>query len=70
MLLLTDFVLERLKANDKLPNQAFIASTIVSTPLMQVIAEVYQIECFTTLTGFKWIADVVEKTLQNLPLWW
>ena len=61
MLLLTDFVLERLKANGKLPNQAFIASTIVSTPLMQVIAQVYQIECFTTLTGFKWIADVIEK---------
>jgi phosphoglucomutase len=61
MLLLTDFVLERLKANAKLPNQAFIASTIVSTPLMQALADVHQVECFTTLTGFKWIADAIEK---------
>ena len=61
MLLLTDFVLERLKANAKLPNQAFIASTIVSTRLMQALADVHQVECFTTLTGFKWIADAIEK---------
>jgi phosphoglucomutase len=28
---------------------------------MQALADVHQVECFTTLTGFKWIADAIEK---------
>ena len=61
MLLLTDFVLDQLQQKNKLLPSSFIASTIVSTPLMQSIATHYQIECVTTLTGFKWIGEAIEN---------
>ena len=61
MLLLTDFVLDQLQQKNKLLPSSFIASTIVSTPLMQSIATQYQIECVTTLTGFKWIGEAIEN---------
>ena len=61
IVLLTDFVLDQLQQKNKLLPSSFIASTIVSTPLMQSIATQYQIECVTTLTGFKWIGEAIEN---------
>ena len=61
MILMTDYVLESLHKKRKLPKRSFIASTIVSTPLMESIAKHYGIEYVETLTGFKWIADAIEK---------
>ncbi len=60
MVLMTAFLLEKRK-QEGLNKTDFIASTIVSTPLMQVMAEDYGVECKTTLTGFKWIADAIKK---------
>ena len=60
MVLMTAFLLEKRK-QEGLNETDFIASTIVSTPLMQVMAEDYGVECKTTLTGFKWIADAIKK---------
>src|SRR5699024_8454588 len=37
----------------------FIASTIVSTPLLADLAKQYNIECKFGLTGFKWIAKMI-----------
>ena len=61
IVLLTDFVLDQLQQKNKLLPSSFIASTIVSTPLMQSIATQYQIDCVTTLTGFKWIGEAIEN---------
>lgn len=60
MVLMTAFLLKQRKLKGLQPTD-YIASTIVSTPMMQVMAAAYGIECKTTLTGFKWIADVIKK---------
>lgn len=56
MIVLTRFVLEQKQISEN----AFIASTIVSTPLMPVLAKVYGVECKVGLTGFKWIGKMIE----------
>ena len=56
MVVLTRFVLEQ----SKLSPDTFIASTIVSTPLMTKLAEAFNIECKIGLTGFKWIGKMIE----------
>ena len=61
MILLTEFVLEQLRKQEKLSHKNFIATTIVSTPLLQKIAARFKIECVTTLTGFKWIGQAIEQ---------
>ena len=59
MVALTRFVLEQ----EKDLNNSFIASTVVSTPLMSKIATAYGVECKLGLTGFKWIG----KMIQDFP---
>lgn len=60
MVLMTAFLLEKRKEQGIVASD-YIASTIVSTPMMDAIAAAYNIECKTTLTGFKWIADAIKK---------
>ncbi len=60
MILMTAFLLEKRKEQG-LVDSDYIASTIVSTPMMEAMAAAYNIECKTTLTGFKWIADAIKK---------
>jgi phosphomannomutase len=59
MVLMTWFLLEQYK--DKIEGNEFVASTIVSTPMMRVMTEDYGVEFMETLTGFKWIADLIKK---------
>jgi phosphoglucomutase len=60
MLLMTDFLLKQWKRNGKINGRQFIGSTIVSTPMMSVLAEAYNVECKIGLTGFKWIAKMIK----------
>lgn len=39
----------------------FVSTTLVSSPLFEKIAKKNKIECKLCHTGFKWIADVIEK---------
>ncbi len=57
MTVLTYFLLERQK--EKLNENNFIASTIVSTPLLEKMAKDYNIGYINTLTGFKWIGKSI-----------
>ncbi|SDB23875.1 Phosphomannomutase [Flavobacteriaceae bacterium MAR_2010_188] len=59
MLVMTDFLLKNWKNLDKLKGNEFIASTIVSTPMMQNLADAYNVEYKIGLTGFKWIAKMI-----------
>ena len=63
MTVLTEFLLQKKAAQNKLHPNCFIASTIVSTPLIQKIADHYGVQYKNTLTGFKWIA----KLIQDFP---
>src|SRR5690606_14285597 len=65
MILMTDFLLNYHQKNRTLQPNAFVASTIVSTPMMKKIAESYQVEYKESLTGFKWIAKMIKDFPQQ-----
>ena len=58
MVLMTRFLLDKAKKKGLQGNE-FVASTIVSTPMMEAMAAVYGVECKVSLTGFKWIAKMI-----------
>jgi len=60
MVLMTDFLLKQWENNNKIKNNQFIGSTIVSTPMMSVLGQAYNVECKVGLTGFKWIAKMIK----------
>ncbi|MDA9015604.1 phospho-sugar mutase [Flavobacteriaceae bacterium] len=60
MAVLTDFLLLKKATQGKLHPNCFIASTVVSTPLIQKIAIHHKVHYKNTLTGFKWIAKLIE----------
>jgi phosphoglucomutase len=57
--ILTHYILSGLKAKGRFPKNGFVCSTIVTTELMNRIAEKFDIPCYVTLTGFKWIAGQI-----------
>lgn len=61
MVIFTDFLLNQLRLKKKLNKNYFVATTIVSTPLMSKIAESYGVDCKITLTGFKWISKLISE---------
>jgi phosphoglucomutase len=58
MVAMTDFILKKGKYSPA--ENAFVGSTVVSTPMMNVLANHYGVECKLGLTGFKWIAQMIE----------
>ena len=62
MVVMTYFLLEQRKKSKRLDGSQFVASTIVSTPMIQKIAEAYGIQYRETLTGFKWIGKLIEDS--------
>ncbi|MDN3593850.1 phospho-sugar mutase [Zunongwangia endophytica] len=60
MLVMTWFLLEQWKKADKMDGNEFIASTIVSTPMLKNLSEAYGVEYKEVLTGFKWIAKLIK----------
>ncbi|MFD0962838.1 phospho-sugar mutase [Pseudofulvibacter geojedonensis] len=60
MIVMTDFLIGQWLKQGKLSDTDFIGSTIVSTPMMQELANYYGIECKVGLTGFKWIAKMIK----------
>ena len=58
MVAMTDFILS--KGGYTETDQAFVGSTVVSTPMMIALAKHYGVECKLGLTGFKWIAQMIE----------
>jgi len=59
MVLMTKFLLEKQKEKGFQGNE-FIATTIVSTPMMEAMAKAYGVEFKTALTGFKWIGKMIK----------
>ncbi|WP_272149338.1 phospho-sugar mutase [Tenacibaculum aiptasiae] len=58
--MMTDFLINDWKKQDKLNGNQFIGSTIVSTNLVNEIADSYGVETKIGLTGFKWIAKMIK----------
>ncbi len=59
--LLLDHTLKGAKASGKMPEKPLVVSTIVTSPMMGTIARHYGCEFRETLTGFKWIAQVIRE---------
>ncbi|KJD33660.1 phosphoglucomutase [Tamlana nanhaiensis] len=59
MIMMTDFLLKQWKAEGKIKGKEFIATTIVSTPMLVKLAEAYNVDIKIVLTGFKWIAKLI-----------
>ncbi|MDB2413597.1 phospho-sugar mutase [Flavobacteriaceae bacterium] len=63
MVVMTDFLIKQWQKQGKLNGKQFIGSTIVSTSMVNDIAKSYGVETKIGLTGFKWIA----KMIQDFP---
>ena len=58
---LTNFLIKIWDEQGKLNGNQFVGSTIVSTPLINKIADSYGVETKVGLTGFKWIAKMIRE---------
>jgi len=59
--LLVYYMLSQWKEAGKLDGKQFIAKTIVTTSLLDEIAESFGVTCVNTLTGFKYIAEEIRN---------
>jgi phosphoglucomutase len=59
--LLVYYMLTKWSENGKLDGNQMIIKTIVTTDLLSAIARKYQVDCYETLTGFKYIASVIRE---------
>ena len=57
-LLILNYILENKK---NIPENSVVISTIVSTPMLDVIAKEKQIKLYRTLTGFKYIGEKIRQ---------
>lgn len=63
-ILLLEYILRCRKAAGTLPEHPVTVRTIVSTSMVDRIAEAYGVEVIQTLTGFKWIGEQIGKLEQ------
>ena len=59
--ILINYLLTKWAEKGMLKGKEYIVKTIVTTELLVNIADKYHVEYFDVLTGFKYIADVIEK---------
>jgi phosphoglucomutase len=59
MSVMTNFLIKKWQEEGRINGNQFIGSTIVSTELVDKIAESYDVETKISLTGFKWIAKMI-----------
>ncbi|GAA5523079.1 phospho-sugar mutase [Aliifodinibius salicampi] len=59
--LIINYMLNAWQEANKLSGNEYIVKTIVTTYLIDRIADHYDVECFNTLTGFKYIGELMTK---------
>lgn len=59
--LIINYVLNAWKEADRLAGDEYIVKTIVTSYLIDAIAEYYDVACYNTLTGFKYIGELMTK---------
>jgi phosphoglucomutase len=59
--ILVKALLEKWKNEGRLNGKQFVGSTIVSTPMVQTLANSYGVSTKVGLTGFKWIAKMIRE---------
>jgi len=58
---LVDALLKKWKQEGRINGNQFVGSTIVSTPMINVLANSYGVATKVGLTGFKWIAKMIRE---------
>ena len=59
--LLLDYILRYRKETNTMPKRPVVLKTIVTTTMVEKIAEAYKAELVDTLTGFKYIGEQIKK---------
>jgi phosphoglucomutase len=59
------YILSQFKERNKYKGNEYIIKTIVTSDLIEKIAEYYKVEYFNVLTGFKFFADLIRKNEGN-----
>lgn len=59
--LLSEYILSRLREDENLPMDGAIIKTIVTTDMVKEIADKYNIDVIETLTGFKFIGEKIKE---------
>jgi phosphoglucomutase len=59
--LLTYYLLEKWRETKRLKGKEYIVKTIVTSDLLQSIADHYHVACYNVLTGFKYIAEIIRN---------
>lgn len=62
--LIINYMLNAWDRNDKFSGNEYVVKTIVTSYLLDRIAESYKVDCYNTLTGFKYIGELMTK-LEN-----
>lgn len=55
------YLLTKWQEQGKLTGKEYIAKTVVTTELLKEIADHFDVPTYNTLTGFKWIADLIRR---------
>lgn len=63
--LLINYILKYRQEKGLLAKNSIIYNTIVTSPLGAKIANKYNVKCEQTLTGFKYIGDKIQKSIEN-----
>ncbi|UTC78361.1 phospho-sugar mutase [Treponema sp. OMZ 799] len=63
--LFADYICLTLKEKNKLPQNAAIVRSIVTSPLSDLIAAKYNVKSEECLTGFKWICGIAERMVST-----
>ncbi len=58
---LLHYLLSQYKEKGLLTGKEFVAKTIVTTDLIDIMAASFKVPCPNCLTGFKWIADLIRE---------
>ena len=66
--MLTYYILRRWKELGRLDGNQYIVKTIVTSGLLRRIAEDFGVKCYDTLTGFKYIAEIVKKNEEHIHM--
>lgn len=60
-LLAFNYVMEARKAKGVAEKNDMVIKTIVTTDLIDTLAKAYGVNCYSVLTGFKWIAELIKE---------
>ena len=60
-LLAFNYIMEARKAKGVAQPNDMVVKTIVTTYLIDTLAEAYGVTCYNVLTGFKWIAELIKE---------